>query len=184
MNFDVLKKVANGLNSLNCNWAIGGSLMLYFHNIVSSPNDIDILISAKDVDKAKGFLDTIGADLNLPYKDSFKTERFCGYDVDGTTIELIGDFKVVTSTGIYEFILDESAITKEISLDNIKVPTTSLEDWFVAYSVMNDPKGRIPLLKEYFSKFGSKHKNLLERSLNQNIPEDIKVEIRNILNKY
>ncbi|HSQ88884.1 hypothetical protein, partial [Romboutsia sp.] len=60
MNLDVLKKVANKLNELNCTWSIGSSVLLHFHDLVDKPNDIDILIDPDDSNKIKSFMDTIG----------------------------------------------------------------------------------------------------------------------------
>ncbi len=182
MDFNVLKKVAKELNTLNCNWGVGGSLLLYFHGIVSSPKDIDILIEAKDIKKTKKFMDDIGKNLNFPSKEPFRTKEFCGYDIEGTCIELIGDFKIaLDDSGVYEFMLDHHAIVKTIELEDAKIPLTSLEDWFVAYMVMKDPKKRVPLIKKHFTQFGIKHPYLLERNLKQDLPKYIKDEIKKVL---
>jgi hypothetical protein len=180
MNFDVLKKVADGLNLINCTWAVGGSVMLNFHGLVEIPNDIDILIDTKDTIKIKKFMDSIGENINLPSKEPFRTKEFFGYNVDNTIIEFLGDFKIkLEDEKIYRFILDEKAIVSTVNIDNSKIPITSIEDWAVAYTVMKDPKKRVPLLKKYFDENGIQYRYLLERNLQQDIPEYIKEEIRN-----
>lgn len=60
MNKDILKKIAKGLNKLDCTWAIGGSVMLNHFGLVEKPNDIDILIDASHSDKVKEFMNSIG----------------------------------------------------------------------------------------------------------------------------
>ena len=66
-------------------------------------------------------------------------------------------------------------------IDWVKINLTALEDWFVAYSVMKDPKKRIPLLKEHFNNSKISHRDLLERNLRQELPQSIKADIDNIL---
>jgi len=182
MNKDILKKIAKGLNKLNCTWGVGGSVMLSHYGLVENPNDIDILIDSSYTSEIKKFMDTIGTYVELPSKDPFRTKEFFGYIVDGTMIEFLGDFKIELENGkVYEFILDDDAIKEYIIIDGIKVNLTTLEDWFVAYSIMKDPKKRIPLLKEYFSKSGVKYNNLLERNLNNNLEISVKLDIERII---
>ncbi|MCT4508470.1 MAG: hypothetical protein N4A48_06865 [Tepidibacter sp.] len=182
MNQKVLKKIAKGLNELNCTWAIGGSVVLNHYGLVEKPNDIDILIDANHADKIKKFMDTIGTYIELPSKEPYKTKEFFGYRVEDTMVEFLGNFKIdLGEDKIYEFILDDDSIKDYMIIDNIKVNLTTLEDWYVAYSVMKDPKKRIPLLREYLKKSGIKYKSLLERNLNQNLPDCVKLDIENIL---
>jgi len=112
-----------------------------------------ILIDASHSDKVKEFMNSIGTYVELPSKSPFKTKEFFGYIVDGIMVEFLGDFKIELENGkFYEFILDECAIKEYMIVDGVSVNLTTLEDWFVAYGVMNDPKKRTPLLKKYFSK--------------------------------
>lgn len=182
MNKDVLKNIAKGLNDLSCTWAIGGSVMLSHYDLVKRPNDIDILIDASHADKVKEFMDSIGTYIPLPSKSPFKTEEFFGYIVDDIMVEFLGDFKIELENGkLYEFILDDKAIREYMFLDNVKVNLSTLEDWFVAYSVMNDPKNRVPLLKNYFINNGIQHRDLLERNMSMPLPIQVQLDIESIL---
>ncbi len=182
MNIEVLKKIVKGLNNIDCTWAIGGSVMLSNYGLVSEPRDIDILIDARDSERVKGFMDTIGTRVVLPSKEPYRTEEFFGYIVDGTDIEFLGDFKIALDNNeIYEFILDEEAIVHGVIDDEIEVNFTTLEDWYVAYAVMKDPKGRIPLIRNYFKSNGISHENLFKRNLGQGLTEDIKNIIIDIM---
>lgn len=184
MNLDVLKKVAKLLNEYNCTWAVGSSVLLYFNGLVEKPNDIDILIDPKDASKIKDIMNKIGTSRNSPSKEPFRTEEFFGYIVDDTEVEFMGGFKIaLCNENIYNFILDEDAIVDTVTIDEIKVNLTSLEDWLVAYKVMNDPKDRLPLIKKYFQTNGIKNKNLLKRNLSKNLSENINKEILEAL-KY
>ena len=180
---DILKKIAEILNKLDCTWAIGSSMMLKFNGLVKNPRDIDILIEAKDSQKIKKAMDNIGQRLDLPSKDPFRTKEFFGYNIDGVEVEFMGDFSIeLENKSIYKFILDEKSIKYLTNLDKVVIPTTTLEDWFVAYLVMGDPKGRVPIIKKYLVKNGIKHEELLKRNLEQDLPNDIRNEIIELLN--
>lgn len=185
MNTEVIKKIAKGLNDIDCTWGIGGSVLLNRYNLVDKPNDIDILVKAKDADNIKMFMDNIGEAVYLPSKEPFKTEAFFGYIVDGIMVEFLGDFKIDLGNGkLYEFILDATSVTDYKLIDNIKVNFTSLEDWLVAYIVMGDPKKRVNLIENYFINNKVENIKLLERNLNQNLTEKIKTKINSSIRKF
>lgn len=182
MKTKVVKIIAKGLNDLNCNWGVGGSVMLNHYDLVDNPNDIDILADPNYIDEIKVFMDTVGEYMELPSKEPFKTDEFFGYIVDGTMVEFLCGFKIdLGNEKTYEFILDEHSTIDNMIVDGVKVNLTTPEDWLVAYSVMKDPKNRIPLLKKFFGKYGLNHIDLLQRNLNQDLPEMIKDEIKELL---
>lgn len=175
MNTELLSKISDGLNKIGCIWGIGGSVLLNYHGLIEKPNDIDILINSKDSEKVIEFMNTIGNKMELSSKEPFKTESFFGYDVDGVMVEFIGNFKInLQHNKMYEFILDDKSIVDTLILEDSKINFTSLEDWFVAYLAMNDPKKRCPLIKEHFKNNGLKHKDLLQRNLSEGINLSIK----------
>lgn len=182
MDKNVIKKLAKGLNEIGCTWAIGSSVVLNYYGLVEKPNDIDVLIDAKDAQKVINYMDTIGTYVKLGSKDPFRTEEFFAYMVDDVMVEFMGDFKIQLDDGsIYKFILDKDAIKDNMIIDDVKVNITTLEDWIVAYSVMKDPKKRVPLLNEYFKKHGIKNRSLLERNLNNNLPDSVRANIESML---
>lgn len=182
MYFETLKEVAVRLNKVGCSWAVGGSLVLYFNGLWKCPNDIDILIDLKDVDDVMKGMEGLGEFKELKGKEPFRTEKFFGYNINGIDVEFMCNFKIKTGEkAVYEFILDEAAIVDRVEFKETLVNVTSLEDWMVAYLVMGDPKKRVPIIEEYFSKYGIKHRNLLERNLNGYMPEHIKDRIGKVL---
>lgn len=183
MNIDILKKISQGLNKLNCTWGVGGSVLLNQYNLVEKPKDIDILIDSSDTHKIKSFMNTIGQPIYLPSKTPFLTKDFFGYNVDGVIVEFMGDFKIdLGNNKIYEFILDNKAIAHTKTIDDININFTTLEDWIVAYNVMNDPKNRVPLIKNHFKNHGINYRYLLERNSNQNLRIDTLELIYSLLN--
>ncbi len=179
---DVLVKVAKKLNSLNCNWAIASSMVLNKYGLVDKPNDIDILFDPNKSEAIKEVMNEIGMYIELPSKEPFRTEEFFGYMVDGVMVEFMGGFKIaIENNKIYEFILDDEAIKERITINNININLTTLEDWFVGYSVMNDPKNRVALIKNYFREYGIKNRDLLERNLKNPLPSVVREEVQKLL---
>ncbi len=178
----VLVKVAEKLNSLNCTWAIASSMVLNNYGLVDKPNDIDILFDPNAAEAIKKAMNEIGDYIELPSKEPFRTEKFFGYMVYGVMVEFMGGFKIaIEDNKIYEFILDNKAIKEKIIINNININLTTLEDWFVGYSVMNDPKKRVELIENYFKKYGIKNRDLLERNLRNSLPKVVKEEVEKLL---
>lgn len=174
MNRESLLKVFEGLRKIDCTWAIGGSLMLSYFGLGVEPRDVDILIDAKDAKKIRGIMENIGKEISVPSKGNYRSKEFFRYNVDDIEFEFIGDFKIQWSNSeLYQFILDEKAIISGFIYGDIEVNLTTLEDWYVAYGVMMDPKERLPLIEEYFKRNGIQHRELLERSLRQRLPDNI-----------
>lgn len=62
-----------------------------------------------------------------------------------------------------------------------EIPLTSLEDWFVLYSIMPGREDKIVLLEEYFDLYGITNPDLLLNALKRKIPERIKNRIDQLL---
>ena len=182
MNKEVLLKVARKLNDIKCNWAIGSSMVLNHYGLVEKPNDIDILFDPSRVEDVKIVMNEIGEYIYIPSKKPFRTEEFFGYMVDGVMVEFMGNFSIdIEDNKIYKFIFDEKAIGKKLIINNVTINLTTLEDWFVGYSVMNDPKNRVGLIKSYFKEHGIENRDLLERNLENDLPRAVREEIKKIL---
>ena len=182
---EALKKVANALNSVGCTWAVGSSMLLYFHGLLDNPNDIDLLIKVSDEAIIKREMDKIGSKLVRNSMLPYKTTSFFAYEVDGVEVEFMGDFKIMTMSDNkevqYNFTLDKKAIVDIILMDEVVVYLSSLEDWFVAYQIMKDPKGRVSLIEEKLKRDGIEHVELLERSLEVNLPKEVTNRIKELI---
>ena len=53
---DLLKRIAHRFEEENVEWALGGSMMLYFKKIVPSFDDLDLMIFCSDVDRVRHIL--------------------------------------------------------------------------------------------------------------------------------
>lgn len=178
---NVLKKLSGSLNSEHILWGIGASLVLKSYGLVEESHDIDIIIAPSDISRALEVLDSIGTRQEVPLKKEYKTEHFHVYDIDGTSIDVMSSFRITHSMGVYEFILDEKAITRVDIIDGIPIPYTGLEDWFVAYSLMIGRDKKVEMIKQFIKVHGCTNSELLLRALEQPLPEEIADDIRVLL---
>ncbi len=178
---EVLRKLAKNLNDADILWGIGGSLVLKAYGIVDQVHDIDLLVSKGDIEKAIMLLDKIANRKSVPVKKEYKSKHFYVYEMDGISIDLMSSFRISHRAGIYEFILDDRSITKKVMVGDFFLPYTSLEDWFVAYSLMIGRDKKVKLIKDYLMDNGIGYPELLKRNLNQALPEEIRNAIDSML---
>ena len=57
---NLLKRIAHRFKEERIEWALGGSMMLYFKKIVPSFDDIDLMIFCSDVDRVRNILSEMG----------------------------------------------------------------------------------------------------------------------------
>ncbi|WP_220797915.1 hypothetical protein [Paraclostridium bifermentans] len=157
-------------------------MLLNQFGLVDLTKDSDILSNPKDTENVKLAINTIGTLLEVVNNsDKFKSDDFFRYDVDGTEVEFMVGFRIKCEDSLYEVIFDEESIVSTVLKDEVKINLMSLEDWFVIYHVLGDPKNRTHLISKYFEKNGVIHKNILIRNLNLQMTEYIKNEILNLI---
>ncbi|GFP78408.1 nucleotidyltransferase [Clostridium fungisolvens] len=173
MKFDDLYYIADELNKKKVRWMIGSSVLLYFHGIVSSPNDIDIVIDEKDIMKVKDIFDTIGTEQAKEKKYPYLTEYFYTYIVRDTSVDIMCNFGVAHHYGDYRLKIDEAAIVEYRKIDEVILPLSSLEDWYVLYQLMPGRENKVDMIEKYLVKNGVNHYELLKRALTQPLPESV-----------
>ncbi|GFZ34431.1 hypothetical protein CSC2_49570 [Clostridium zeae] len=173
MKFDDLYFIADELNKEKVRWMIGSSVLLYFHGIVNSPNDIDIVIDEKDIIKVKGIFDKIGTEQAKEKKYPYLTEYFYTYIVRDTSIDIMCNFGVAHQYGDYRLKIDEVAIVEYRNINNGILPLSSLEDWYVLYQLMPGRENKVDMIEKYLVRNGVNHYELFERALTQSLPEEV-----------
>lgn len=187
MNFATVAFIVDKLNKNNISWAVGASVMLCFHGLVESPNDMDIIVAEKDIEKAKLVLDSIG---NLLYDGSkdhteiYLTKYFYKYEVKDVQIDVMSGFILRHNKGVYEFPFDSRSIASYKELEGIKVPLTSLEDWYILYQLMPNREPKVRMIEEYLERVGIKNEELLYRAIKRNLPDNIIVRVNELINKH
>ena len=181
MEREALIKIASQLNKNKIRWGIGASVLLHLYGIVKEPDDIDIIVEEEDALRAHEIFLKLGEHNQLPYKVPFKTKHFLNYKVGNTMVDLMGDFKIETEAGVYSMIFDSNAIIGEADYYGVAIPKTALEDWFVLYQIIPGRESKVKMIEDYLIKEGIKHRNLLERAMEQPLPEKVVNRIKSIL---
>lgn len=147
---NILLKIAEVFNRNNVTWAVGGSLLLYYYDILDSPNDIDIIIDPKDEAIVFEIMNKLGIEKPSETIGNYKTGVFGKFDVSGVEVDIIGDFFIKSKKGYYlhPFPPKELKIIKE---NNIEIFLDSLENWLETYRAMGDPKNRVKLIDGYLN---------------------------------
>ncbi len=178
---DIIISLAKSLNSKNILWGIGGSYLLKSYDIVENVQDLDIIVAEKDILKALQVLDFIADRKSIPVKEEYKTKYFYVYSYRGLSIDVMSAFRIEHFDSIYEFVLDDLSIAKIRKMEGVYVPFTSLEDWLIAYKLMKGRESKVEMIENYLDSEGIENVKLLERTLKQELPQEIRSYIKNLL---
>lgn len=63
----------------------------------------------------------------------------------------------------------------------MKIPLTSLEDWYVIYQLIPNRSAKVSLIEGYLRSNGIKRADLLRRMLAQKLPPEVKENIAGML---
>ena len=146
---NTLTKLAKILNDNNITWALGGSLLIHYHNIKTDIHDIDVLVDINDYKKLTSVLSDIPHTYMEP-NNKYSTKHFYSLVIDNVDIDIMLGFEVNTESGKYAFPFSKENIVKEIQLNNESVFLSSLEEWNKAYQAMNR-LDKIKILKGFFN---------------------------------
>lgn len=177
----VLKQIAHEFERNEIVWGVGGSLLLKKYSLVELTNDIDIVISANDIDRAVEVLDRLGNRVKPQIKEEYETEYFFQYNVNGISIDVIARFKIKHLLGRYEMIFDEKSVTDFDIVDGVRIPYASLEDWLIAYMLMINRDYKVNLIWNYFITKGIYHSDLIERAMKQPLPAQVEEKLNELL---
>ena len=175
-----LLAIAKKFNDHNIMWGIGGSLMLKNYGIVDKCNDIDLIVDVKDYKMVDKILSDLGIKEPVASKANYGTKHFSKYIVNGVEVDIIAEFIIYHDEGQYEYIFDNNSICKQ-SDKGIELPYTKVEDWYILYLLMEREQKAV-LIEQYLSD-KMVDNILVERALNQPLPNSLKVRVSSVL-KY
>lgn len=181
MLFDTLIYISDKINKKNLTWALGASLVLYFHGLVDSPKDIDLLVSLEDVEQLDGLLCELGEKKYREKVELYSTERFIEYSINSVDLDLMAGLTIAHSEGLFRYPFDTASITEFRTVNGVKLPLTSLEDWYVLYQLIPNREHKVLLIEEYLIKNGIKHRDLLKRALERELPAHIRERTERLL---
>jgi hypothetical protein len=171
------------LNSADLTWAVGASLLLNLYGLIEKPNDIDLFIDLKDIEKADEILKSMGVKKESHKTAQYSTEFFYEYNINGVEVDVMAGFGVNHSSGNYKYILDCFSVPEIIMIQGVGIPFTALEDWYVLYQLIPGRSAKADLVGNYIISRGSKNPFLLKRALTGCLPEEVRVKIMGLLGK-
>ncbi len=179
---EVLKKIANLFNRANITWALGGSWILKKHGFNRMPRDIDIMVIESDIDKAKEILTSIGEIKESKPQDRFNTKYFYQFIVSGVEVDILCKFIIYYKETTFHYLFDKQSISDVEYLGDIRINYSSIEDWYVLYSLMERPQNYLHEIEKYLITKGIKNTYLFKRIL-LDVPDNLKKQIVNNLKK-
>lgn len=178
---NTLSSIGKELNSKNITWAVGASLLLSTYGFISKPNDIDIFIDINDISEADKILSKLGTKKEFEKSSTYSTKFFYEYTIDNVDIDVMSGFAINHSEGIFEYIFDSKSISNFKTINGIKIPFTSLEDWYVIYQLIPNREYKVEMIEKYLLSNKINHPELLERSLLACLPKNVIERIKKII---
>lgn len=175
-----IKKLAVELNKTNILWGLGGSSMLSHYQIIDVVNDIDILIDEQGAEEVESILSAIAKKEKAISKEPFATKHFQKYNDGNTSIDVMGCFQIHHEKGLYTMNFDQASITSKMLIDDIHVPLSSLEDWYILYSLIPGKQNKADLIDAYWKENGIRNPNLLKRALHNPLPGHIVTSLKRL----
>jgi hypothetical protein len=181
--FDTLRYIGEKLNSSNIVWGVGASIMLNHYGLVEKPNDIDIIVGLRDIDKADEVLNSIGVKKGREETSTYSTRYFYEYTVNGIDVDVMSGFKINHSEGIFDYIFDEDSITAIKDINGVSIPLISLEDWYVIYQLIPGREVKADMIETFLLANGIKKPSLLARALQSSLPAEVKRRVESLLSR-
>jgi hypothetical protein len=165
-----LLAVCSEFNKSNIKYAIAFSFVLKHYGLNDKVNDIDIIVYATDLNKAKKIMDRIATPSNDIVLSDQLESYLIQYKINKTKIELMSDVKIKFGRGTYRMIFDDKSIQKRINIEGVTVPLLALEELYVMYLLLKGKEEKADKIETHFKQKGLKDKDLLMRSISQELP--------------
>jgi hypothetical protein len=175
--------IAMSLNKSELLWAVGGSLMLHFCSLEDHPNDIDLFVSYEEVEQVVTLLKKLGTQVYTKEQGSYLTRGFYEFVINDVHIDVISGFRFQSEEGLFEYPFDALSVTSFHQLNNVVIPLISIEDWYILYQVIPDKQEKAAKIEEFFFQQGIMHPYLLQRLMEQPLPEIVRNKVAMLLSR-
>lgn len=176
----VLDKLSLGFEREQVKYGIGASLLLKAWGLSDIANDIDIIISYEDRERAIGVFEELGVEKDKKNLKIYSTELFKTYNVDGINIDLMSNFTIKTDEGSYTYPFEEDVISGMDVLGCKNIPSMSLENWLVAYDLIGR-KAKVEKIKNHLMNNGF-NRRILEATLTKELNNDTRKMLAELVN--
>lgn len=182
--FRTLSNIGENLNKEGILWAVGASIVLNHYGLVQHPNDIDLLVDVQDMEKADRILQEMGQKKGPEKTDVYATQYFYEYMIKGFDVDVMAGFEIKHSNGSFQYKFDENSISTMKEIHGISIPLTSLEDWYILYQLIPHREHKVQMIENYLLSNGIGKRFLMERTLAQELPREVRCRIENLLAQY
>lgn len=132
----VLRILCDALEPAGVNWAVTGSVGLALQGVALTPHDVDIQTDAAGAYRiASLFAGHVVRPVALSEKAGMRS-HFGALEIDGMTVEIMGDAQHQREDGTWEPPPDLGRITRRVDVAGMRVPVVSLEHERDAYAKM------------------------------------------------
>ena len=144
-------KLASALNAHQIQWAYGGSSLLYYLGIPLTPRDLDVVIAKKDIEKACGVLQQLGAVIKEEKlsDDEFLTEKFYTLLWGDIEIDLMAMPGIRQNGKTFVMDFDAKGPWKWVEDGSVRISLSDPEDWLIYYGLMRNREHRVTQLNSY-----------------------------------
>jgi hypothetical protein len=178
---NTLSYIGEKLNEGRVIWAVGASMLLHQHGLVDKPNDIDILVDLKDIEKADEIFKTIGEKREWEKTDAYSTKYFYEYVINGIDVDVMSGLRINYDKGIFEYNFCGRSISKVKKINGVDIPLTSLEEWYVIYQLISGREEKVNIIEKYLLSNGVKKPDLLEELLSGELPMEVRCSVERLL---
>ena len=180
-----LAKAVCALNAAGVTWAVGASAMLYLESVVTTFNDIDLIIAEDDLPAAQAAMLSTGA-VPLPPAppvSAYRSVFFSEYQLDGVDFDLLCDFTIRRKDAVYRYPFGRERVAEWVDVQGERAPLCPLEDWYVLYLLMPGRQKRATLIGHHLHANPREHSRLwLNRWLGTRLPGDVRERVMALYN--
>ena len=136
---NLLKRIAHRFKEEQIEWALGGSMMLYFKKIVPFFDDIDLMIFFSDVDRVRSILSEMGELKPENPKVKYQTKSFMEFSIARIDVDVMAGFAIVYEGNVVDCSLEKEQIVEMFPLGTESIPLQSPLLWREYYRLMERP---------------------------------------------
>ena len=175
-----LARVARALNDRGVTWAVGASAMLYLEGVVTTFNDIDLILAEDDLPTAQAAMLSAGATAlpPAPPVSAYRSVFFSEYQLDDVDFDLLCGFTVRRGDAAYRYPFGKDRIANVTELSGTPVPLCALADWYVLYLLMPGRSHKARLIADYLTAHPQVERGAwLNDWLTERLPGDVREQV-------
>ena len=181
MKIGTFLKIADWLNEEKITWALGASSVLFYNGYEVVPNDFDLFVELDQYQKVESKLKMIG---NLIYKEDansiYNTQGFNSFEIEDIEVDLIAGFYIRHNEGEYKFPFDWHSIDQVFNYEGSQINVMSLEDWYALHQLIPGREEKVKIIYNFLMNKEFIRIGLLRRSLELDLPKEVKDSISKI----